>query len=49
MTKYYLFTPVKGVKEVTYDEIKALFDNGVFSYLERDDNLIPGINRRGAK
>ena len=49
MTKYYLFTPFNGVKEVTYDEIKALFDNGVFSYLERDDNLIPGINRRGAK
>ncbi len=49
LTKYYLFTPFKGVKEITYDEIKELFDSGVFSYLERDDNLIPGINRRGAK
>ena len=43
--KYYLYTPGEKLKELSFKEIKEKFNNGVFSYLETDTNLIPEINR----
>lgn len=43
--EYFLFTPHGESRELTFDELKKLFDKGILSYLENDSMPIEGIKR----
>ena len=48
-TKYYVFTPNLALSEISFDELKKLFISDELSYLERDINHIPNIERGNVK
>ena len=43
--QHYVYKPGKQLIPISHENIQEQFENGTLGYVEKDDPIIPGINR----